>query len=109
MARPIVLVLLAALTACSGPPEEPEISSSVSIVARPNATTARVGVAVRFVALLERRDGAEPVAAQWSSRDPRIATIDPSTGVAVGLAPGRVAIEAHYGPGVAAATLDVVP
>lgn len=105
----LALLLATALGGCSGSAEEPEVTSSVSIVVRPDSATARVGVAVRFAALLQRRDGAEPVAAQWSSRDPRVATIDPGTGVAVGLTPGKVAIEAHYGPGTASAILEIVP
>lgn len=87
----------------------PEQTSSVSIVARPDRVTARVGEVVRFAALLQRRDGAEAVPATWSSTDPRVATVDGNTGVAVGVAPGKVAIEARYGPGTASATLTIVP
>lgn len=68
-----------------------------------------VGATVAFEA--EARDAggtiATGVAVRWSSEDPAIASIDPSTGIAVAVGPGRVTITATAGTASGEGTLEV--
>lgn len=107
--RPAVVLvgLMGCGDASSNPPEQ---TSSITLVVRPDAATLRVGSTVTLVARMARGDGTwDPVPASWSSSNPGLATVDASTGVVRGVAPGRVGLTASYGPGTASATIEIVP
>lgn len=110
--RHLLTLLMVALPACAADAgEREEVTSSISLVATPNMATVRVGQTATFVVRMARSNGAlDPVPeARWSSGNDSIATIDAITGVAKGIAPGRAQLTATYGPGVANATIEVVP
>lgn len=103
----LLLALLGCGDAASGPPE---VTSSITLVARPDTATLHVGATLTLTAQRARGDGTwDPVPAQWVSSNPGLATVDANTGVVRGVAPGRVGLTASYGPGTASASVDVVP
>ena len=107
--RPLVVLvgLMGCGDASSNPPEQ---TSSITLVVRPDAATLRVGSTVTLVARMARADGTwDPAPASWSASNPGLATVDASTGVVRGVAPGRVGMTASYGPGTASATIEVLP
>jgi len=107
----LVLIVLPACGSSESGSEREQATSSISLVATPNSATIRVGATATFVVRMARGDGTlDPVPeARWSSGNEGIATIDPVTGIAKGVAPGRAQLSASYGPGTASASIEVTP
>src|SRR5690242_6659917 len=98
----IVCVLL--LAACGGPSRV----KSISII--PATQTISATTTQQFTATVNYADGATKPGAglvAWSSGTTSVATIDPASGVATGVAAGMSTITATYKGGSGTATLSV--
>lgn len=83
---------------------------SVTLTVIPASATIAVGATQAFTAVATTNDGRDAEVGSfitWSSSDPTIASIDPQSGMATGVAPGRVQISARRENIIATAELVV--
>ncbi len=71
-----------------------ETGVSAGVTVTPSNTSLPVGSSLSFSALVRFLDNSTSTSVVWSSSDPAVATIDPTTGVATGLTPGTVTLTA---------------
>jgi hypothetical protein len=84
----------------------------ISVAVTPAAPSVAIGATQQFIATAVYSDGsARDVTrhAAWASASPAVASVDTSTGIAVGVNPGSAAITAAFEDKKGAATLTVLP